>query len=65
MIEEDEGYFIADQPYNFNKGKKYHLTMVLLFKKDTSDYKAEINKNTAKLESLSKTFINKTGDFKK
>jgi hypothetical protein len=65
LIETSPDHFTAQQPYNFYKNKKYHLTMVILFKKDKENYKAQINKNKADRTKLENQFSTKTGYFTK
>ncbi len=66
LVEDDKKPFhwVGTQPYNGGV-KSYHLTMVVLFKKDVGKYTDEIQDNKERESSLSKAFTNKTDDFAK
>ena len=61
LYEKSKGVWIDNKNYS---GKEYHLTMVILFKKDIEEYKKEINKNKSLKNKLENSFNNKTGNFK-
>ncbi len=63
LIENEKGHFTSPQPYN--KKRTYHLTMVILFKKDLSKHSEEVKSNKKYESQLNDSFKNETGDFKK
>jgi hypothetical protein len=61
LIEDENGNYSAHQPWST---KTYHLTMVILFKKDLNDYSEETKLNANYKTKLDNDLKNKTGDFK-
>ena len=64
LVEEKPYYWVGTQPYN-GRIKTYHLTMVVLFKKDIVNFKDEIEENENRETDLKTDFTGRKGDFSK
>ena len=67
LVEEKPFHWVGTQPYlaeGVTKYKSYHLSMVIIFKKDIVNFKDEVNKNVKTKKDLQNDFKKKTGDFK-
>ena len=62
LIEEESMVFRGWQPWKWGK-VKYSLSMVILFKKDLTNYDSFIKENEGLLDDLKEDFNEKKGDF--